>query len=107
MIVYMSDCAQSPGLARDRGPRACKPIVCTLVIAAVLSALSVRAQTPPTEWQQQVRKYSQVKDWDSAMRILDQRLPRPPQVLIVESRGARLFDGAGIVRHPRLGLPPA
>src|SRR5260370_15701161 len=95
MIVYMQDCAQSPGLARDRGPRACTQIVCTLVLAAVLSALSVRAKTPPTEWQQQVRKYSQVKDWDSAMRILDQEIARSPQDMDVRAWRARVLEWSG------------
>src|SRR5260370_28798652 len=95
MIVYISDCAQFPGLSRDRAPGDRKPIVCPLVIAPVLSALSVRAQTPPTEWQQQVRKYSQVKDWDSAMRILDQEIARSPQDMDVRAWRARVLEWSG------------
>jgi tetratricopeptide (TPR) repeat protein len=55
----------------------------------------VRAQTPPTEWQQQVRKYSQVKDWDSAMRVVDQEIARAPGDMDVQAWRARVLEWSG------------
>lgn len=91
----MSDSAQSPWLARNRVPRACRSIVCPLVIAAVLLALPARAQDPQSDWQEQVRKYSQMKDWASAMRIIDQEIARSPRDMDVRAWRARILEWSG------------
>src|SRR4029077_285508 len=91
----MSDSAQSPWLARNRVSRACRSIVCPLVIAAVLLALPARAQDPQSDWQEQVRKYSQMKDWASAMRIIDQEIARSPGDIDVRAWRARILEWSG------------
>ena len=91
----MSESAQSPRLARNRVSRGCRPIVCPLVIAAVLLALPARAQDPQSDWQEQVRKYSQMKDWASAMRIIDQEIARSPGDMDVRAWRARILEWSG------------
>ena len=41
-----------------------------------VSALHAQDQAP--DWQAQVRKYAEAKDWDSAMRVVEQELARAP-----------------------------
>jgi tetratricopeptide (TPR) repeat protein len=46
-------------------------------------------------WQQQVRKYAAKQDWDSALRIVDERVARFPQDMDVRSWRARVLTWSG------------
>lgn len=92
----MSDSAPPRGHPSTRadGPR--KSIVRRLVIGALLLvALPVWGQNPPADWQAQVRKYSQMKDWASAMRVVDQELALAPEDTDVWAWRARVLQWSG------------
>src|ERR1700730_9856040 len=95
MIEYMSDSAQSEGVphlgARLRNPNARRLVLGTLLLAS----LPVWGQNPPADWQAQVRKYSQMKDWTSAMRIVDQEIARAPGDMDVRAWRARVLEWSG------------
>src|SRR3984893_6240773 len=92
---YMSDSAQSKG-APNRGMRLRKTIAPRLVLGTLLwAALPVWGQNPPADWQAQVRKYSQMKDWASAMRIVDQEIARAPEDMDVRAWRARVLEWSG------------
>src|SRR5260370_39157768 len=45
----------------------------------MLVVFQALGQDPPPEWQMQVRKFAELKDWDSAMRIVEREVARAPQ----------------------------
>jgi len=55
----------------------------------------VLGQDHAPEWQAQVRKYSEGKDWDSAMRIVDREVARAPQDMDVRAWRARVLSWSG------------
>jgi tetratricopeptide (TPR) repeat protein len=91
----MSGSAQREHVAtRADGPR--KSIVHRLVIGALLLvALPARGQNPPADWQAQVRKYSQMKDWASAMQVVDRELALAPEDTDVWAWRARVLEWSG------------
>jgi len=95
MIVYMSDFAPFQGHRpnRDNYPR--KPCVFRVVIGALLLTLPAWGQTPATDWQTQVREYSEQKDWASALRIVDQEIARAPGDMDVRAWRARVLAWSG------------
>src|ERR1700687_4491363 len=96
MIVYMSDSAQSQGCSPIRATHPWKPIVRQLVTGVLLLVASPSwGQNPPADWQAQVRKYSQMKDWASAMRIVDQEIARAPEDMDVRAWRARVLEWSG------------
>jgi len=52
-------------------------------------------QDQPSEWQTQVRKFAEAKDWDSAMRIVERELARAPQDMDVRAWRARVMTWSG------------
>jgi tetratricopeptide (TPR) repeat protein len=95
MIVYMSDSAQSEGHAHFRAMRPRKLIHHRLLIGVFLLVLPLQAQNPTADWQAQVRKYSELKDWASAMRIVDQEIARAPKDMDVRAWRARVLAWSG------------
>ena len=61
----------------------------------VLAPRAVLGQDNAPEWQAQVRKYSEGKDWDSAMRIVDREVARAPQDMDVRAWRARVLSWSG------------
>jgi len=55
------------------------------------------AQDQPSEWQTEVRKFAETKNWDSAMRIVERELARAPQDMDVRAWRARVLNWSG---HP-------
>ena len=66
-----------------------------LLIGAVLAASPVFGQIHEPEWQVQVRKYSEAKDWDSAMIIVNREVARAPQDADVRAWRARVLTWSG------------
>jgi len=95
MIVYMSDSALSRGDAPIPDKRLGKPLFYRVVIGALLLTLPAWGQTPATDWQAQVRKYSQMKDWASALQIVDQEIARVPGDVDVRAWRARVLAWSG------------
>src|SRR5947207_15831401 len=50
-----------------------------LILGIMLLVFPAFAQQQPSEWQTQVRKFAETKDWDSAIRIVERELDRAPQ----------------------------
>src|SRR5437899_11411200 len=95
MIVYMSDSALSRGDAPNPDKRLGKPCVFRAVIGALLLTLPAWGQKPSTDWQTQVREYSEQKDWASALRIVDQEIARAPGEMDVRAWRARVLAWSG------------
>lgn len=55
----------------------------------------LNAQQTPQEWQTEVRKYAEAKDWTNAMRVVDQELARTPQDVDVRAWRARVLTWSG------------
>jgi tetratricopeptide (TPR) repeat protein len=66
-----------------------------LLFGALLIASSVFGQDQPPDWQAQVRKYCEVQDWNSALRIVDQEVARAPQDMDVLAWRARVLAWSG------------
>lgn len=66
-----------------------------LVCVALLSAVSTRGQDHSVDWQAQVRTLAEAKDWQSAMRIVDDEIARAPQDMDVRAWRARLLLWSG------------
>jgi tetratricopeptide (TPR) repeat protein len=91
----MSDPAPSPGHARNRATPLRKSLARRLVVSAFLIALPAWGQNSLADWQAQVRKYSELKDWASAIRIVDQEIARAPGDLDVRAWRARVLQWSG------------
>ena len=64
-----------------------------IAVLFAVSAAGGRSQVPA--WSTQVRKYAEAKDWDSAMRIVEQEIAQAPQDMDVRSWRARLLAWSG------------
>src|ERR1700694_5365700 len=97
-IVFV--CAQPGGLHRESfGSRRAldSPWLSSFgLIFWIMSVVSTAvAQAQPHEWQTQVRKFAETKDWDSAMRIVERELARAPQDMDVQAWRARVMTWSG------------
>jgi tetratricopeptide (TPR) repeat protein len=63
-------------------------------IALVLAPASL-AQNQAADWQAQVRKYAEAKDWDSAMQLVEQQIAHAPQDMDVRAWRARVLAWSG------------
>src|SRR3989442_151604 len=66
-----------------------------LILAIMLVVFQALGQDPPPEWQMQVRKFAELKDWDSAMRIVEREVARAPQDLEAKTWRARILLWSG------------
>jgi tetratricopeptide (TPR) repeat protein len=66
-----------------------------VVIAIVLAVSPAFGQDATPEWQAQVRKYVQAKDWDSAMQVVDREVARNPQDMDIRAWRARVLAWSG------------
>lgn len=65
----------------------------TIVLLLAVSPAAGPSQGPA--WQAQVRKYAEAKDWDSAMRLVEQQIARMPQDMDVRAWRAHVLAWAG------------
>src|SRR6202171_123099 len=68
-----------------------------LIFVILLAVFPAFGQDQPAEWQTQVRKFAETKDWDSAMRIVERELARAPQDMDVRAWRARVLSWSGHV----------
>src|SRR5256714_11232955 len=66
-----------------------------LSASALVCVPASRAENQPSDWQSQVRKYAEAKDWDSAMRVVEQQIARAPQDMDVRAWRARVLGWSG------------
>jgi tetratricopeptide (TPR) repeat protein len=70
-------------------------IRCGVLIGIALFASPSFGQAAPATWQQEVRRYSEQQDWQSAMRIVEAEIARSPQDMDVRSWRARVLTWSG------------
>src|SRR6266700_2459854 len=66
-----------------------------LSAAALVCVPASRAQNQAADWQAQVRKYAEGKNWDSAIRLVEQQIARAPQDMDVRAWRARVLAWSG------------
>src|SRR5207248_1779992 len=72
-----------------------------LSASALVCVPASRAENQPSDWQSQVRKYAEAKDWDSAMRVVEQQIARAPQDMDVRAWRARVLGWSGRLPEAR------
>lgn len=70
-------------------------VIRIMTIALLLAVSPAAAWSQVPAWQAQVRKYAEAKDWDSAMRLVEQEIARAPQDMDVRAWRARVLAWAG------------
>lgn len=66
-----------------------------LLLWSLSLAFPVFGQVQTSDWQKEVRKYSEAHDWESALRVLDRELARAPQDLDLWAWQARVLAWSG------------
>jgi tetratricopeptide (TPR) repeat protein len=70
-------------------------VIRSMSIALLLAVLPSDGWSQVPAWQAQVRKYADAKDWDSAMRLVEQQIARAPQDMDVRAWRARVLAWSG------------
>ena len=68
-------------------------VVLIVIAVTCLSASPAQSQIP--NWQAQIRIYAEAKDWDSAIRLVEQQIARAPQDMDVRAWRARVLAWSG------------
>ena len=67
-----------------------------LLIAALLAPLRVSGQLPQApEWEAQVRKYAEARDWTAALKIVDSEVALAPLDMDTRAWRARVLAWSG------------
>lgn len=66
-------------------------VIRSMSIALILAVSPSGGWSQVPVWQTQVRKYAQAKDWDSAMRLVEQQIARAPEDMDVRAWRARVL----------------
>jgi hypothetical protein len=75
--------------------RVCTLVLSTCVVALTLLAARTAAQEQQFDWQAQVRTYCNVRDWPSALRLLEQQIGAAPNDLDLKAWHARVLAWSG------------
>jgi tetratricopeptide (TPR) repeat protein len=70
-------------------------VLISLMIMALVPVLRTFGQDQAPDWQAQVRKFTELKDWDSAMRIVNREVTHAPQDMDVRAWRARILVWSG------------
>src|ERR1700719_61531 len=81
--------------ARTGRARGIKHVLVLLAFGSEFCGPSARAQQPDQAWQTEVRKYSDCRDWDDALRIVDRQIARSPGDLDIRVWRAQVLTWAG------------
>src|SRR5919109_862302 len=87
-------------LSDQRGPSSWRGkvhglLLVLLMVIALTCVSAPHAQSQAPDWQAQVRKYAEAKDWDSAMRVVEREIAGAPQDMDVRAWRARVLAWAG------------
>jgi len=93
-MVRTKSVGGTPSTRKGRA-RAIKHVLVLLAFGTEFCAPSARAQQPDQAWQSEVRKYSDCRDWDDALRIVDQQIARSPGDLDIRAWRAQVLTWAG------------
>ena len=66
-----------------------------LLLVSLFGASALWGQSQIPDWQIQVRKYSDTKDWESALRVVDQEISRAPEDMDIRAWRARVLAWSG------------
>jgi tetratricopeptide (TPR) repeat protein len=69
--------------------------ILTLTAVVFVSVYPAWGQHPADGWQAEVRDYAEAKDWDSAMRVVEQEMARAPLDMDVRAWRARVLAWSG------------
>jgi len=96
MLVCLNSALLREGSSSGSGFRRWRRMcISSLLLVTLLVTASVFGQDQTPDWQTQVRKYSEARDWESALRIVDQELARAPQDMDVRAWRARVLAWSG------------
>jgi tetratricopeptide (TPR) repeat protein len=70
-------------------------VIRSMTIALLLAVSPVVGRSQVPAWQAQVRKYAEAKNWDTALRLVEQQIKRGPQDMDVRAWRARVLAWAG------------
>lgn len=93
--MYMSDLAPSRWRVPALNWLCFTPIASLFVLATLSFTFAAGAQDSSVDWQEQVRKYVQMKDWESAMRLVNQEIALAPGDMDVRAWRARILQWSG------------
>jgi len=71
------------------------PAILGLIAASFLTVSQTLGQAPNPNWQAQVRQYAEAKDWESAMRVVEQQIALATQDMDVRAWRARVLAWSG------------
>jgi len=74
--------------------RAARACAAALIVAATFP-MALLAQQPPPEWQTEVRKYAEKRDWPAALQIVEGEIRRAPDDMDVRAWRARVLAWSG------------
>ncbi len=78
------------------GPRSSRRmLIPSLLLGSLLGVHPLWSQSQTPDWQAQVRKCSEARDWESALRIVDLEVSRTPQGMDVRAWRARVLTWSG------------
>src|SRR2546423_8534765 len=96
------------GMACEGSSKACAGFQlrssASLLLAAIFFFTS-HAHAQASDWQAQVRKFCEVQDWTSAMRIVEREIARAPQDLDVREWRARVLTWSGDLTNAEQEYP--
>jgi len=96
MVAQQAHSVGTDGIQFRRAVRRLSiPLLVVFLLALTLLAVHAAAQDQPPDWQAQVRKYCDAKDWPSAMRMLEQEIVRAPDDLDLKAWRARVLAWSG------------
>lgn len=96
----MAVCPKIAGPLKRRGrsakrEKASLTALLGMVAVLLLCAMPAPGQDQPPDWQREVRKYAEAKDWNSAMRIVERQIARAPEDLDIRAWRARVLAWSG------------
>ena len=87
------------GLKENSSSRGGRPsrrmLIPCLLLVLLFGACALWGQSQIPDWQIQVRKYCDAKDWESALRAVDQEISRAPQDTDIRAWRARVLAWSG------------
>jgi tetratricopeptide (TPR) repeat protein len=66
-----------------------------LLLVSLFGASALRGQSQIPDWQIQVRNYCDTRDWESALRVVDQEISRAPEDMDIRAWRARVLAWSG------------
>lgn len=82
-------------IADDKSKDCLRVVLFCLIATAALWVGRANGQSSTPDWRDQVRKYAQAQDWESAIRIVDEQISRAPEDMDVRAWKARVLAWSG------------